>query len=90
MREFLLCRFTILPSQIWMIRSVCSATYALVRDKDDRLAVPHIERLERCEHHLAGLGIKIACRLVGKDERRIVHERPRNRHPLHHAAGKLV
>ena len=42
------------------------------------------------QNDLAGLGIKISRRLVGKDERGIVDERPRDRDALHHASRELV
>ena len=54
----------------------------LVCDKYDRFALRHVEILKCMQYDFAGLGIKISCRLISKDERRIVHERPCDRDTL--------
>ena len=41
-----------------------------------------VELLEHGQHFLAGMGVKVAGRLVGKQQRRPVDQRPRDGHPL--------
>ena len=45
---------------------------------------------EQRQHARAVLGVEIAGRFVGNDERRFMHERPRNRGTLHLAARHLL
>ena len=54
-------------------------------------AVPawRIEVEDEFDDALARLGVEVACRLVGEEERGPVDERPRQRHALLFAAGKL-
>ena len=72
------------------MRSACCGDVRLVRDEHDRFSLLHVELLERMQDDLAGFRIEVSRRLVGKDERRIVDERPRDRDALHHAARNLV
>jgi hypothetical protein len=48
-----------------------------------------IEMLKHPQDFLAGMRIQIACRFIGKKNRRPVYQRPCNRHSLLLAAGKL-
>ena len=61
-----------------------------MRDEHDGLArfLPDAQQLE--VHLLAGERIERAEGLVHQYELRIVHQRPRDRRPLLHAAGELV
>src|SRR5882724_6477526 len=62
----------------------------LVGDKDDSVMLPLVQFLESAEYNLAGLGVKIAGRLVGKDHAGIVDQGPGDSHALHLSTGKLV
>ncbi len=58
---------------------------------DDNDGVPLlVERIEKAENLLACLAVEVSRGLVRKDERRVVHERPRDRDPLALSAGKLA
>src|SRR5262245_51984335 len=60
----------------------------VVRDHDDGGAIA-LERQEQIEHRLAGFGIQVTRRLVGKNHTRPIHQRARDRDPLALAAGEL-
>src|SRR5262249_36760474 len=53
----------------------------LVRDEDDRVAAL-VETPEQPHDFFARLRVEIARRLIGQQDRRVVHECPRNRHAL--------
>ena len=61
----------------------------LVRHEHDRVA-GFMEASEQSHNLGAGLRIEVPGRLVGKKNRRIVHERARDRHALALATRKLV
>ena len=62
----------------------------LVRDEHDGDAALDVEPLEDAHHLDAGARIEVAGRLVGKQQRRVVHQRPRDRDALLLAAGQLI
>ncbi len=62
----------------------------LVRDEHDGAPEFFVELLECAEHYLACLGIQIACGLVGKNERRIVHQRAGDGDALYLPTGNLI
>ena len=58
---------------------------------DDNNGVPlPVERIEKAENLLARLAVEVSGGLVREDDRRVVHERPRDRDPLALSAGKLA
>ena len=61
----------------------------LVRHQDDGDAFLAIELLEHQQDLIAGLRVEVPGRLVGEQERRVVDERPRDRHALLLAAHIL-
>ena len=60
----------------------------LVRDEDDRLPLV-VQLLEDRHDLLGGLRVEVSRRLVGEEDRRIVHEAPRDRDALLLAAREL-
>src|SRR6185503_6480715 len=62
----------------------------LVRHEDDGDAALDVEALEDAHHLDARLRVEIAGRLVGEQQRRVVHQRPRDGDALLLAAGELV
>src|SRR5919201_6764846 len=62
----------------------------LVRDEHDRDAALDVQPLEDAHHLDARPRIQIASRLVGEQQRRVVHQRARNRNALLLAAGELI
>ena len=63
---------------------------AAVGDHDDRRAVTLADIAEKFDDERAGFGIEVAGRLIGQQNPRLHEQRPRERRPLHFAAGKLV
>jgi hypothetical protein len=59
----------------------------IVGDQDDGDAVLLIQLLEHFEDVLARSGIEVSCRLIGKNQGRLVDESPGNGHTLLLAAG---
>ena len=76
------------PSRISTLRRIASATVVLVGDHHDRGAVDLVELVEQPEHLVAAVGVEVAGRLVGEDDRRPVEQRPGDRHPLPLAAAE--
>src|SRR5258705_2858394 len=62
----------------------------LVRHEDDGDAALDVEALEDAHHLDARLRVEIAGRLVGEQQRRVVHQRPRDGDRLWLAAGELI
>ena len=60
----------------------------IVRHQDDRDPFG-IEGLEHLQDFDTGVRIQVAGGLVGQEQRRTVHQRPRNSHPLLLSAGHL-
>ena len=77
------------PSRIRTTRSQAVADLGVVGDEDERLAVLAVEPAEEGEDLGRALRVEVAGRLVGEDERRPVHQRSGDRHPLLLAAGEL-
>src|SRR5690606_20675590 len=61
----------------------------IMRDQDERGADAPVELAHELHDHVPGAGIEVAGRLVGKEDAGPVGERPRQRHALLLAAGKL-
>lgn len=61
-----------------------------VRDEDDGSMVLDVEGVECLQDDGAGCRIKVARRLIRKNDRWIVHERTRDSHALHLSPGKLI
>ena len=81
--------FSTCPSRMWMARCACAATSASCVTRT--IVLPASCRLGEEGHDLdAGLRVEVAGRLVGQQDRRIVHERARDRDALALAAGQLV
>ena len=62
---------------------------ALVRDQNDGVAAL-IQIFEQRHDFFAGFGIEVAGRFVGQNDRRIVHQRARDRDALTLTAGQFV
>ena len=62
----------------------------LVRHQDDRDAFLAVELRQRLHDLVRGARVKIAGRLVGKEQARRIDQGPRDRHPLLLAAGELA
>src|SRR5919108_2420149 len=62
----------------------------LVRDEHDRDAALLVQPLKNAHHFDAGFRIEVPGRLVGEENRRVVHERACDRHTLLLPAGQLV
>src|SRR5258705_13934259 len=62
----------------------------LVRHEDDGDAALDVEALEDAHHLEARLRVEIAGRLVGEQQRRVVHQGPRDGDTLLLAAGELI
>src|SRR5258705_1771353 len=62
----------------------------LVRHEDDGDAALDVEALEDAHHLDARLRVEIAGRLVGEQQRRVVHQRPRDGDTLLLAARELI
>ena len=62
----------------------------IVGDHDHRLAEVVDGAAQQLEHLGRGLGVEVAGRLVGEDDRRARDERPRDRDALRLAAGELA
>ena len=60
-----------------------------MRHDEKGSALGAVNLAQQLKHLLRGLGIQVARGLIGQHQQRVVHQRPRNRHPLLHAAGKL-
>ena len=72
---------------IRLLKAAISGSWVTRMTVMPRLLVqPH----EELHDLVARPGIEVACRLIGQDDRRVVHERPGNGDPLLLAAGKLV
>ena len=65
------------------------ADLRVVGDQEEGLAVLSVELAEEREDLGRPLGVQVAGRLVGEDERRAVDERTGDRHPLLLAARQL-
>ena len=61
----------------------------IVRHHDDRLLVLAIQALQQRQHFRARLRVEVARRLVREQERRIGHDRARDRHALLLSARQL-
>jgi len=68
--------------------SVCGDV-ALMRNENDGVAAL-IQIFEQRHDFFAGFGIEISSRFVGQDNRRLVHERARDRHALALTAREFV
>src|SRR5262249_55322882 len=60
-----------------------------VRDEDDGVSAS-LQLVEKSHDFVAGLGVEIACGLVGQDDGRPVDERAGNGHTLPLAAGEFI
>ena len=49
-----------------------------------------VQRFEQQQDLFAGVGIEVACRLVGQDDRRVADQRPGKGHPLHLSPRELL
>ena len=81
--------FSTLPSRMWMMRWACMAMSCFVGHQHDGVALLP-EPLEQAHDFVAGGAVRGAGGLVGQQDGRIVHQRPRHRDALPLAAGKLV
>ena len=70
-------------------RSQASPYLGIVGDQDERLAVVPVELPQEGQDLRRALGVQVAGRLVGQDQRRLVDEGPGDRHPLLLAARQL-
>jgi hypothetical protein len=61
-----------------------------VRGHQDRYLLFCTHALHQLENRVAGCGVEIPRRLIGQDQARAMHQRPRNGHALHLSAGELV
>ena len=62
----------------------------VVGDHHNRLTVLLAGHLEQTQHVLAGFGVEVSGRLVGKDDGRLGSERTRDGDPLLLTAGEVV
>ena len=77
------------PSRRAIVTSAMLRELRIVRDEHDRRAAPAIDVDQEVDDLVAGAGVEIAGRLVGEQDRRLVGQRPRDRHALLLAAGEL-
>ena len=61
----------------------------IVRHQDDGDPLVLIQLLEHPQHFFAGARIEVAGRLIREEQRRMIDQRPRDRHALLLAPGKL-
>src|ERR1039458_525815 len=61
----------------------------LVGDENNGIALL-MQAIQERHNFQAGLGVKVTCGLVGEKDRRIVHQRAGDSHPLPLASGELV
>ena len=64
--------------------------FRIVRDHQDGLPQPPVQVAQNLQHGLRILRVEIPGGLVGQQNRRVIHNRPRNRHALLLAAGERI